>query len=513
MPILDVTDGDDITSAINSSSAPVVPAGTYRLSGDVNFWGKEVLFEGDVTLRVPGGLSPSNESGSLAFRGDGHVGFTDAGGSLTIDQTADRSAVVVQLGAGARFGDANGHVTFDGPIDLRGQQRNSAHPYAMSVGRTGEYTITNVHWPDGCMDPSNWGFLWTDTNGDVTFRGCYIRGFANNCIYAATMGGRLEVHGCYFEDNTVAAIRTGANRGTLAADTTFHYGTPVATQWFTGGSAQRGIWCQSYDGGAHDVTLRNCDFVRDGPAASAAVVGDAGGSYTIHLDNTRFSHPNAAILGSNLTVAGQVQGGASDPGPESVTGAATGPGPGPGTTEHHHRLVIVGPGQGTTDYEITVQGVLDPGPEAEHRDEITDNGDGTTTADGSVAAGDTDDWEYTGTLTDVQWSGADPGAVTLDGVEQALDELPPTRPTDAHVVTIQGRGGTTSYAITADSVEKHDADEVDFQVSRDGVQVAFGTVSERWADAWTVTGEMDFEYRGVKPRVRIDDEERDADDI
>ncbi|RQG90181.1 right-handed parallel beta-helix repeat-containing protein [Natrarchaeobius halalkaliphilus] len=211
--VLDVSDGDDISSHVSNSSNGellVLPEGTYEWNSRIALsrrnWG--IRGDGDVTIMLPENWGTNgrqeffmNVTGdnvlidNLTFDSDGRPGV---GMRCIVDNVASIRNV---------------HIANDGP-----RTWDVAHTRAFAVGAESsgghmELDGITIH-NNGNIAQYNGGHsrvgIWCSRSGRLTVRNSVLAGFPNNAIYTR-MPGEMLVENCVFANNSPSSIRLGGD--------------------------------------------------------------------------------------------------------------------------------------------------------------------------------------------------------------------------------------------------------------------------------------------------------------
>lgn len=157
------------------------------------------------------------------------------------------------------------NVRFVGSTDLGAKSGG----FANLIDAQGNGRIENVYMGDGVSDDGIWrGGIGVGTphSGHIDVQDCYLAGWTDNAIYAATMAeeqfdnaghGTLTIDRCYLRDNNIAHLRI-ASDGTVVRNTVIENTNDAHT--IDGGPVNsRGVYT-GYGDPEQVVTIENCNI-------------------------------------------------------------------------------------------------------------------------------------------------------------------------------------------------------------------------------------------------------------
>lgn len=182
--------------------------------------------------------------------------------NLVVDIRAHNAdACIVARGSGWVIRD----VIFVGSTDLGAESGG----FSNLVDAQGNGRIENVYMGDGVSNDGIWrgGIgVGTSHSGHIDIRDCYLAGWTDNAVYAATMAeeqldsagyGTITIDRCYLQNNNIAHLRI-ASDGTLVRNTVIENTNDTHT--IDGGPVNsRGIYT-GYGGPEQVVSIKNCDI-------------------------------------------------------------------------------------------------------------------------------------------------------------------------------------------------------------------------------------------------------------
>jgi len=427
-----------VGSAVNTASASsltVVDLGEQGLSnGDTIDPYLDEYFENGVEVRIP--------QGEYDWDGRGfHRGATsDAAvvgqGEVILNLQSDSFRNTL---------DAESGVIEIKNLTIRGKCSESSR-FRLQAESGGKVLIDNVNWPDGSETGARARPYYSPRSheGVVEIKNCYFNNFSNNGIYASSPGyegeggGQIIVRNCVSRNNNIAGIRVGPDDTIVENCLVLNDGrAPRNTK---GQRNMRGIRPRAP---GQNQLIENCELIYGSDSSgsplsfSSGAEGSEGAVRNVKIRNDSSSRAietsgdllenwtgeNISITGSgNLSYPSELGGVTTGSSAEEPTGEDPRENPiepqEPELAEDEPEetlIVLVTNNSGGINYEFTstreITALYDRDEYRANRSAPTDyaeeNDDGTWTAYGSTAGGNTsgDSFSYEGGITDIDIEG------------------------------------------------------------------------------------------------------------
>lgn len=337
-------------------------------------------------------------------------------------------------------------------VTIRGQAGDNSSSVRLGAHDSDAVLLVeNFNQPDGAVEPSRATGIYVPPAhaGALVLRDCHVEGFADNGLYASSPGGHpnytaydgaVIVDGGLYKNNNIANVRIGSSNSVVQNATMVHDGhAPVASN---GADIRRGLRIRQP---GQNLRVINCDIVqREQRWAVSIHSGASGGSGIIEDTRIHTDTSDPAIRhqsgysgdwwGRNVHITGDGNLDSMIPLEDSCQGDhCDAPSDEPREPVDGSELVFAGSSTRSYEYTFTASGRISPryeeGDQAanvEDLDVVTQNDDGTWTAEGSVPLGTQygDTFVFDGSIESVDVVGDhDDVTVELDGTEVPIEEL------------------------------------------------------------------------------------------